>query len=282
MPILLFLWTITGYEYLDVDPVASRTTMGYALFGDGYSIDYNPAGLAFSFEPYYSISYLNYIAGTHLGYLGYENNQLGVGIHYLYSGSIKKTDALGNEYGNFSASFLDLNVGKGFFLGEFGFGITIKGVYENIDTLYSLGSGIDLGLLYLFPETEVQLGFSIKNIGIGIKPFTDKKESFPYEINLAGVKRIDDSWIGLDLVKNVLQGTGFRIGGSYAVTENFNINASYNSLLSSMKTGSSGFDFVTGLIIGFSIKKGQLQISYCYAPYFDLGQGHRLTISIGG
>ncbi len=282
MPIFLFLLAITGYEYLNVDPVAQRTAMGYALFGDGYSVYYNPAGLAFSFEPYYSVSYLNYIAGTHLGYLGYENHQLGAGVHYFYSGLMKKTDVSGNEYGSFSANFLDLSVGKGFFLGEFGAGVTIKGVYENIDSLYSAGLGMDLGLLYLLSENEIQVGITVKNIGLGIKSFTDKKELFPYEIDLSGVKKFDETWIGLDLVQNALQGMGLRIGGSYEVTPNFKLNLSYNSLQSSMRTGSNGFDFLTGLVIGFSISKGRFHLSYCYAPYFDLGQGHRLTISIGG
>jgi len=71
MIILLILINTTGYEFMLVDPVAHRIGMGCALFGDGFTLHYNPGGLGFSDDTYYSSSYLNYIAGTHLGYLGY-------------------------------------------------------------------------------------------------------------------------------------------------------------------------------------------------------------------
>jgi hypothetical protein len=48
-----------------------------------------------------------------------------------------------------------------------------------------------------------------------------------------------------------------------------------------MRTG-NGIDVLTGLNMGFSISKNSIRISYIYAPYFDLGGGHRVSLSIGG
>ena len=280
--IVAILVSSIGFEYLSVDPVAQRTGMGYALYGDGYSVQYNPAGLSFASETYYSTSYLNYIGGTHFGFLGYEHNRFGLGIRYFYSGSMKKTDELGNEFGSFSANFIDLNLGKGFFYKAIGLGGSIKLVYANIDTLYAIGVGVDIGALYTVPGPQIQIGIAIKNIGSGIKPFIDTREMFPYEINLGGIKKFTQGWVGLDIVKPALDNFGLRIGGAYSITSIFILKASYNSLLSSMRTGSNGLDIVSGLTVGFGITVNRLLINYSYSPYFDLGTGHRISISLGG
>jgi hypothetical protein len=276
------LITSIGFEYLNVDPVAHRVGMGYALFGDGYSVHYNPGGLAFSSETYYSTSYLNYIGGTHFGFLGYERNQIGLGIRYFYSGSMKKTDEFGNEYGSFGAHFIDVNFGKGFFYKDIGLGVSIKAVYANIDTLYSLGAGVDIGALYILPDPAIQIGLAVKNIGTGIKPFVDVRETFPYEINISGIKRFPQGWVGLDIVKPALTGFGIKIGGTYSITSLFSLKASYNSLLSSMRTGSNGLDILAGLTVGFAVMTNTLVIDYSYSPYFDLGGGHRISLRLGG
>ena len=68
--LMLFLTATIAYEYLLVDPIAHRAGMGYAQFDDGYSVFYNPAGLAYTVGSYYSASYLNYWVDTQFGYLG--------------------------------------------------------------------------------------------------------------------------------------------------------------------------------------------------------------------
>jgi len=279
--IITFLIASIGFEYLQVDPVAQRAGMGYALGADGYSVQYNPSGLCYSSEAYYSASYLNYIGGTHFGFLGYEKNQIGLGIRYFYSGSIKKTDALGNDFGSFCTNFIDLTFGKGFFYNDIGLGASLKLVYENIDSLFSLGGGVDIGGMYFLTDANIQIGLAIKNLGTCIKPFIDQKESMPYEINLGVAKRLEDGWVGVDLVKPALIDFGLRIGGEYSLNPLFSIKASYNTIQSSMRTGNGG-DILTGIMVGFAIRKNSLLINYVYAPYFDLGGGHRISISRGG
>ena len=85
LTLTLLLAANIGFEYLTVDPIAHRVGMGYAQFADGYSVSYNPAGLSYNFDSYYSVSYLSYIGDTHFGYLGYEKNQLGLGIRYFHT-----------------------------------------------------------------------------------------------------------------------------------------------------------------------------------------------------
>ncbi len=280
--IITVLITSIGFEYLVVDPVAHRVGMGYALYGDGYSVQYNPGGLAFSYSPHYSLSYLNYIGGTHFGFLGYESKQIGVGVRYFNSGSMKKTDALGNEYGSFGVHFIDLNLGKGFVYKDIGLGVSLKTLYANIDTLYALGIGFDLGAIYILSKPKVQIGVAVKNIGTSVKPFITTNEIFPYEINVGAVKQFNQAWIGLDLVKPALTGFGLRIGGAYALTPIFILKTSYNSLLSTLRTESNGLDILTGLTIGITITTKNFLLDYSYSPYFDFGSGHRISISLGG
>lgn len=278
---LLFLITITGFEYLLVDPVAIRAGLGYALCGDGHNIHYNPAGIVLNTGTTYSISYLNYIGGTHFGYLDYESNFMGVGLRYFYSGKMKKTDALGQEFGDFSTNFIDLNIGKGYTVGNIILGVSGKIAYEQIDTLFALGFGTDVGALYFLSQENIQLGLAVKNLGISVRPFIDEHESFPYELNLGAVRRFSAGWVGLDVVHSAFMNFGIRVGGEYSLNQSLSMRASYNSLLSQMKTD-NGLDFITGITVGFGVKEGQIQINYSYSPYFALGQAHRLTIRLGG
>jgi hypothetical protein len=277
---IISLITTIGFEFLSVDPVAHRAGMGYALHSDGYDVHYNPGGLAFSDITQYSISYLNYFDGTHFGYLGYERRQIGVGVRYFYSGSMKKVDELGQEYGTFGVHHIDINVGKGFFFNDIGIGVSLKGVYSNIDTLNAFGIGADIGAIYMIPDPGVQLGFSVKNIGYSIKAFIESREAFPYEITLSAAKMLDAGWFGVDLVKPALLGFGVRIGGAYYVNSLLHLKASYSTLLSAIRA--EGLGFLAGFTVGMGIRKDRLLFDYSYSPYFDLGGGHRISISFGG
>lgn len=282
LTMVFFLCTTVGFEHLLVDPVAGRVGMGYAQIGDAYNVHYNPAGLSYTVAPQYTASYCRYIGGTHFGYLGFERDQFGIGVRYFNSGSMKKTDALGQEYGTFGVHFIDCTVGKGFFYHDFGIGISLKALYARIDTLYALGVGADVGVLYLFAEPEIQLGLAIKNLGTGVKAYIEETETFPYEVNVSAMKYLPFGWFGVDVVKPALMDVGLRVGGGYSVIPSLEVKASYSTLYSSMQTGSSGLDFLAGITIGFGVNMNAFSIDYSYAPYFDLGGGHRLSLSLGG
>ncbi len=278
--ILFSLISVVGFECLSVDPVAHRAGMGYALYDDGYDVHYNPGGLALSENTFYSLSYLNYFDGTQFGYLGYERRQLGVGVRYFYSGSMKKTDSLGNEDGTFGVHHIDASVGKGFVYRDVGIGVAVKAVYGTIDTLNTLGIGVDLGAIYNIDDPGVQVGFSVKNIGYGLKAYIDSKEMFPFEVTLSAAKLFESGWIGIDLVKPALSGLGARFGGAYYVNQFLHLKASYSTLLSAIE--SEGLGFLAGVTIGMGVRKDRLYVDYTYSPYFELGGGHRISISFGG
>ncbi len=274
------LISVVGFEFLSVDPVAHRVGMGHALYNDGYDVHYNPAGLAFCDNTFYSASYLNYFDGTHFGYLGYERGQLGVGIRYFYSGSMKKIDAFEYEYGTFGVHHIDASVGKGFVFNDIGVGVALKVVYGTIDTLNTLGLGLDVGAMHELLDPGIMLGLSVKNLGVGLKSYIDSQEMFPYEITLSGVKHFDVGWVGVDLVKPALFGFGARLGGAYYVNPIIQLKASYSTLLSDIS--SEGLGFLAGVTVGLGITKDRLRFDYAYSPYFDLGGGHRISISYGG
>lgn len=277
---IITLVSTIGFEFLSVDPVAERAGMGYALHSDGYDVHYNPGGLAFSDNIYYSASYLNYFDGTHFGYLGHSRKQVGLGLRYFYSGSMKKVDEFQQEYGTFGVYHIDINVGKGFFYKDIGLGISLKAAYASIDSLNALGIGVDIGAMYRLQDPGVQVGFAVKNIGYGVKSFIESQEMFPYEITLSAAKVFDAGWVGLDLVKPAVLGFGARLGGVYQVHPLLNVKASYSTLLSAIRT--EGIGFLAGLTVGLGITKDKLTVNYSYSPYFDLGGGHRISIGFGG
>lgn len=280
--IIFLIISVIGHEYLLVDPIAPRVGMGYALAADGYSLNYNPAGLTYDTCGFYSASYLNYIDHTHFGYLGFEKNQIGLGLRYFNGGRMKKTDSQGGEYGTFGVNFFDLSLGKGLFIGAVGVGGSAKILYEMIDTLAAVAVGVDLGALYYTSNPELQIGVAVKNLGTTVKAYVQEKELLPYEINAGVAKVFDQGWLGLDLVKPAQSGVGVRIGAEYAVAPPLRLRMSYNSTLSSMRTGSNGLDILTGVTVGFGVRVAPLIIDFAYSPYFDLGGGIRVSVSIGG
>ena len=277
---ILALITTVGFEFMSIDPVAHRAGMGYALYGDGYDVHYNPGGLAFSDVTQYSVSYLNYFDGTHFGYLGYARRQIGFGLRYFNSGSMKKVDELGQEYGTFGVQHIDINVGKGFIYKDFGIGVGLKAAYSSIDTLNALGFGFDIGAIYNIHDPGIQVGLSVKNIGSGITAYIDSREAFPYEITLSAAKVMEAGWFGVDLVKPALLDFGLRVGGAYYINSLLHLKASYSTLLSAIRA--EGVGFLAGLTIGMGVSKDRFWLSYSYSPYFDLGGGHRISISYGG
>lgn len=278
--ILLILQTV-GFEFLSVDPVAGRNQGGLSILGDGYEIVYNPAGLAFNNDQISTISYFNYIGGTHFGQLSHEFRSIAATAKYFNGGSLKRTDNMGNELqpSTFGVNFIDLSAGKGFKLGEkFALGGSVKFQYERIDTFTALGAGLDFGSVFKAKE-NINLAAVLKNIGYGIKPFISERELLPLEFGIGGSIAWSKSNLFVDGYVPVVGKPNLRLGYEYWWMENFATKIGFNTGLLEVKTGNEAINLITGMGLGLGFKLAPLRINYLFAPYAELGLTHRISIS---
>jgi hypothetical protein len=276
-----------GFDLLNMTLPAREAAMGNTGIGladDAFGFLFNPAGLVDIQESRFGVSYINYLAGIQLGALSYsrpwDDRGLGIGITYLNSGSMKKTDISGNEDGTFSVSYANFDVAFGLLITEpIGIGLGVKGLYGKIDTFATVGAGVNLGGSFVLPVTGLALGVAVRNIGFVFKPFRDERDKLPLDFG-AGINYsvMDKLNLNLDLIKPLNSQFGFRIGGEGWATPFLAVRAGYNSLGSDLKTG-GGSDIFAGLGFGLGVKVLSYQLDYGFTPMVTLGRVHRFTLS---
>ena len=276
-----------GFDLLNITIPAREAAMGntaLALSEDAFGFFFNPAGLVDIVESRFGTTYMNYLAGIQLGSLSYSkpfgNKGLGVGITYLNSGSMKKTDISGNEEGTFSVAYANFDVAFGMLITEpIGIGVGLKGIYGKIDTFTSVGAGINLGGSFILPVNGLSLGVAVRNIGYVFKPFRDERDKLPLDFG-AGINYSsrDKLNLNLDIIKPLYSKFGVRIGGEGWLTSFLALRAGYNSLGSDLKTG-SGSDIAAGMSFGLGVKVLSYQLDYAFTPMLTLGRVHRFTLS---
>lgn len=281
MFVILLIVQAVGFEFLSVDPVARRNQGGIAVLGDGYELMYNASALGFAENRISTISYFNYIGGTHFGQLGHQMKTIALGAKYFNGGSLKHTDNMGNELepATFGVNFIDLSAGKGFRIKEvFALGGCVKFQYQRIDTFTALGAGVDLGATYRIKENAA-IGAVVKNLGMGIKPFIEEREMLPLEFGVGGAVNGRNYSLYADVYAPVEGPANFRTGLEYWVLSAVGLKGGFNSFLFETKTGEGAIDLVTGLSAGVAIKVRRFCVDYLVAPYGELAITHRISLS---
>lgn len=281
-----------GFDFLRVNPTAREAAMAGAAIGNAegpMSFWYSPAHAARIGYSQALLGYVNYVGGIHIGSAGYSqavdcDKGIGVGVVYMNSGSMKRTDPLGNELGTFSVSYADLNVSGGYRLADiFHVGVGIQGLYGAIDTFYTIGVAGNVGASVDLPiegVTGLTAGVVARNLGYQVKAFQDGRDAMPVEIGGGiGYSPNPSLSLALDVLKPLDNRIVVRAGIEGWIGDMVVLRAGYNTLGSDMKTG-GGADIVAGLSTGLGIRYQNYQLDYCFIPMIELGMAHRLSLSI--
>ena len=150
-------------------------------------------------------------------------------------------------------------------------GTNIKVIQESIYNEKAMGYGADIGALYRLEN--FRFGLSVQNFGTKITLY---KESFPLPFNIkTGVsymlfdKRLT---IAADMNKPADNDINGRFGAEYWIAEMFALRAGYKTNVEK-NTGS-------GISAGLGFKYKDSQIDYSYLPFGDLGDTHRLSLTL--
>lgn len=186
--------------------------------------------------------------------------------------------------GSFSAKDIEMSAMYGYLLSErWSGGVTAKFIYSKYESMSSFAIGVDLGINYYNPETELSLSFAAKNLGGQIKAFDERHEKMPMDFQIGFTKRLAHAPIfisatfnnlhkwdqsdfynadgskdsfGEKLFKHIVFGADLLIGS------NFNVSVGYNYRISKeLSTDGSKWDGLTAGA-GLSLKRIKFGVSY--------------------
>jgi hypothetical protein len=192
-------------------------------------------------------------------------------------GTMKETNASGQQTGEFSAKDIALGGSFAYSLSEkFTGGITAKFIASYIGQYNSLGACVDLGINYYNSQGELSVSAVARNLGGQLSAYEDDFERMPLDLQLGVTKRLLGSPLRLSasLVRlNDWQyglGKHIVIGADLILSPQFYIAAGYNAMRASeMKIaeddGSSAHG--AGLSIGAGLQLERLKLHVAYAKY---------------
>jgi len=282
-------------QFLKIMVSPRGAAMGEAISAsvkDASALDINPACIMNIKKESLFMTHSKYFADTSLDYISYAQNlgeetgAWGLSIKYFNWGKIESTDEGGGSLDSISPYDIAASVSFSTYISGFNkdeeerfvFGGTGKIVRMNIKESDNTVSA-DIGLLtpYMF-ENKFRMSFVIQNLLGRIK--LDKESSdIPLVIKLGSVVYFNKfTTITADLIApkdsvfylsmgsemkiNIANKTTLFLRGGFNTRNLFDI---------------SGFKNITG---GFGFKYKQYFVDYAFTPYGELGNIHRLSLSI--
>lgn len=273
---------------------------------------YNPALLTDTLNNSLSLSYVDYLLDSKVGFVSYARKigNLGIfnfGVHYVSYGTFDNIDATDTNIGEFSAKEYEFFIAGHKKLGKhLNAGLTFKPIYSVLETYQSFGLLVDVGIHYSNTDKTFSTGAVVRNIGGPITTYTDDSDSnVPFnivagssfklrhapfrfsvtlnqmdELDLTYKSAFDDQSIGSEtsysfgdkLFRHVI------LGAEFVPSKNFFVSFGYNfrrkqELKIDENVGS------TGLSWGFGLRVSKYHISYGSARYHLSGTTNHFTIS---
>lgn len=290
-----FLFSQNTFEFLRVDMNARAAALAGSFVANGDDanvIFYNPAGANLLADMPVSFSYMKYFLDINSASFAISNEygigRVSAGLIYFNYGDFTRSDGSAVNLGEFGAQDMALILGYGNSLGEnFYYGANAKFIYSGIDDFTSTGLAFDLGLQYVFPETQWNIGFSALNLGSQLQSYDGVKEDLPLDMRLGFSKRLERTPFLIFFSFNRLnQDAGgfskrfqhFTGGAEILLGKSFKLRLGYDNMKrKDMKIG--GSTGLAGISIGVGIKVKDYNVDYGYSSWGMIGGLHRFSIS---
>jgi hypothetical protein len=280
----------SGFDFLRIAPTAREAAMGGAALAGATSplgFWYSPARAGSAPGQRAFLGYLNYIAGIHIGSLAYaqpvgDDAGVGLGVVYLNSGTMKRTNERGEDLGVFSASCADVNLSGAYRpLTGLSLGFGIQGIYGAIDTFFSLGAAANAGATYDLPVSGLRVGAAVTGLGVQAKAFGAERDPMPLDVGVGLEYQPNPALsLGLDVHKPSDMRVLIRAGLEGWIADLLALRIGYNSAGSDWKTG-GGADVLAGVTTGLGVRYHSYQLDYCFVPMVQLGTAHRISVAFG-
>ena len=276
----------TVYNFMRLPVSAHAAALGGSgitlIEDDATLIFHNPSLINNISDRTLNLNFMTYMEGATTASASFiraagERGTWGITGQFMSYGTMKETNASGQQTGEFSAKDIALGGSFAYSLSEqFTGGITAKFIASYIGQYNSLGACVDLGLNYYNSQSELSVSAVARNLGGQLSAYEDDFERMPLDLQLGVTKRLLGSPLRLSasLVRlNDWQyglGKHIVIGADLILSPQFYIAAGYNAMRASeMKIaeddGSSAHG--AGLSIGAGLQLERLKLHVAYAKY---------------
>ena len=276
----------TVYNFMRLPVSAHAAALGGSgitlIEDDATLIFHNPSLINNISDRTRNLNFMTYMEGATTASASFiraagERGTWGITGQFMSYGTMKETNASGQQTGEFSAKDIALGGSFAYSLSEkFTGGITAKFIASYIGQYNSLGACVDLGINYYNSQGELSVSAVARNLGGQLSAYEDDFERMPLDLQLGVTKRLLGSPLRLSasLVRlNDWQyglGKHIVIGADLILSPQFYIAAGYNAMRASeMKIaeddGSSAHG--AGLSIGAGLQLERLKLHVAYAKY---------------
>ncbi len=277
--------------FLRMPTSAAISGMGgaYTSFTDDINSIYaNAGGLGFIKNRQFIFMHNNYIQDFNYNYLAYcqpvkmLDGVVGAHISYFDAGDLDRTlIATGVTYtnaGSFDARDMEAGLSYGKKITDkLNGGLTLKYISSKIDNVKASAVASDFGVIYDCDEwfdQSVKFGFTVKNIGTKLKYDSDK-ESLPveYKFGMSSAFPVNDALKitpAFDVVYSRNEDCNFNVGSEFNFVDSFFVRFGFDSAI----------DAGNGISCGFGFKLQNLSLDYAFTNYDNLGDGHRISLTI--
>lgn len=204
------------FEFLDFPVSARVSALGGKQIslhdGDINMVYYNPSIIDESMKEHLAMNYVNYFAGINWGNASYmfNHNKIGhwvAGITYLNYGKFTAANEVGLITGEFRASDYVMYMSYARPIdSNFTVGVSIKPVFSQLESYYSIGLATDWAITYNKPEDLFTASLVFRDLGTQIMAYTEKNyEPLPFEIQFGLSKKLKHAPFRLSLLMHNLQ-----------------------------------------------------------------------------
>lgn len=186
----------TAFEFMRLPSSAHASSLGgnVVSLSDTYSALFlsNPALITGYSSPTAGLNAMTWFASTKVagaqwcspidGRSGYAAN-----ARYVSYAEMMRTNPDGTTNGTFRAKDMAVGISYAYRLTDnLSGGVTGNFICSRYGSLTSIAVGVDMGLLYVFPEDGFSLGLAVTNLGGQIKAFENTFQKLPFNLS-AGV-----------------------------------------------------------------------------------------------
>ena len=284
------------YDFLRLDMSARAGALAGSFVSnsdDPNVIFYNPAGLKTLEGSPISFSFIKHLLDINLASLAYSTDIEGIGrfggaVEYINYGNFQGRSNDGLSTGEFGAGEVAFVLGYANQLDEnFYYGANAKFIYSSIEKYSSSAIGLDVGLHYSIPSNEMNIGFSILNIGTQLSSYITTKEQLPLDVMLGVSKKLEHLPLRLSLDFHQLNKErdnfgkrfkAFAVGAEFTLSRVLRLRFGYdNQRRSDLKIGS--FAGIAGFNVGVGLHIKDYNFDYGFSSMGLIGALHRISVS---
>lgn len=190
------------YRFLNLPSSPLQASLGGKNFTNQQQVNQaflNPALINKEMDNQLAVNFSKVYGVANYGSAGYSktfqsNKNIFIGANYINYGDLEGYDQFGNATGSFSGNEVALVVGSSYQLDQSNWyiGANVKFVFSNMESYNSIGTGLDLGVLYKDDITGWDIAFSTRNLGGQLKTYNGHREKMPIDVAIAISKQLEN------------------------------------------------------------------------------------------